>query len=83
MEHIAITILLKDGEYQNVLIAPGLIGQLARAIRDNGSEWITLQNGPVQAVGFLVTGKQTGERIIILGANCAIDADGGRADGNV
>lgn len=64
---ITINVMIKDGGYQNVHIEPEMIGQLAESIKRQGSEWITLLSGPIQVVGFIVAGEQTGARLIVLG----------------
>lgn len=65
--NIPITVMLKDGGFQQVKIPSNYIGPLALAIDRDGWDWLTLKSGPINVVGFLVTGKQTGERVIILG----------------
>lgn len=64
---VNMTVMLKDGGYENVKIPTNYIGKLAESIWQNGFEWLTLKRGPIAVVGFMVTGKQTGERVIIIG----------------
>lgn len=63
--NIGITIMLKDGGYDVVLIPIKFMGELAKSIKGKGSEYIHTATRSVEVVGFMVTGKQTGERIIV------------------
>lgn len=64
---LSITVMLKDGGYSVVKITPELLGELAQAIQEKGFEWVQLLSGSIAVVGFIVTGKQTGDRVIVLG----------------
>jgi hypothetical protein len=70
---IAITLLIKDGGYEQLVIPPKMLTQLAIAIRTTGAEWVATNQRALHVVGFMVTGKQTGERVIMLGKG---DGDG-------
>lgn len=59
--------MIKDGGYKVVQIDAKMLGDLAKSIKTNGSEHITLQSGVIEVVGFMITGNQTGDRVIILG----------------
>ncbi|MCM3272580.1 hypothetical protein [Paenibacillus elgii] len=63
---IDILVLLKDGGYKNVKISPNLLGKLAESISKQGFEYITLMSGVITVVGFMVTGAQTGRRVIMI-----------------
>jgi hypothetical protein len=63
-----VTALLKDGGDEALGISPSMLGPFARNIQRNGSERAHLKNRSVEVVGLLITGKETGERVIILGA---------------
>lgn len=65
---IDITVMLKGEGFRTVKIKPELIGKLAKSIKDNGFEWVSLVSGPIAVVGFFVTGKETGERVIMIGS---------------
>lgn len=67
MKYINITVMIKDGGYQVIQILPDMLGKLAESIKNNGFEWAVLQSGPIPVVGFIVAGKQVGERLIMLG----------------
>lgn len=62
-----VTLLLKDGGYDVVQIAPDLLGKLANNIVKNGSESVHLMNRSLEAVGILIKGSQIGDRVIITG----------------
>lgn len=64
---IDITVMIKDSDYRTVKITPEMLGELAKSIQTKGSEWIQLRSGEFQVVGFLVTGEETGDRVIVLG----------------
>lgn len=65
---IAITMLIKDGGYEQLAIPTKMMAQLAVAIREKGVETVaTSEQRLLHVVGFMVTGKQTGERVIMLG----------------
>ncbi|WP_325176619.1 hypothetical protein [Paenibacillus alkalitolerans] len=64
---IGITVMIKNGGYQTVKISPEMVGKLAISIKEKGFEYVQLLSGAIEVVGFLVTGDQTGDRIIVLG----------------
>lgn len=62
-----VTVMLKEGGYDTVDIPYKLIGQLADKIEKEGSAPLRLANwDEIHTVGFMVTGKQTGERLIVI-----------------
>lgn len=62
-----VTVMIKNGGYEVVDIPCDLIGGLANKIKEEGSAALYKANGTtVVVVGFMVTGKQTGERLIVL-----------------
>ena len=62
-----INAMVKDGGYEVLDIPPKLMGELALSIQNKGSETVHLKSRSLEVVGFMVTGNQTGERVIILG----------------
>lgn len=59
--------MLNDGGSKMVKIEPSMFETLAASIADNGSEVMRLGNGELlTVVGFMVIGKRTGERVIVL-----------------
>ena len=64
---IGITVMLKEGGCQSVRTTSSLLGKIAESISEQGFEYVHLLSGTITVVGFLVTGKETGERVIILG----------------
>ncbi|EJW14431.1 hypothetical protein M5X00_29870 [Paenibacillus alvei] len=64
---INITAMIKDGGHRNLMIKPDMLGKLAESIHNKGFEYVQLLAEDIVVVGFMVTGSQTGERIIILG----------------
>lgn len=71
--NIAITLFIKDGGYENLVIPAPLMAKLASAIRQKGAEHVRTSERTLEVVGLMVTGKQTGERVIVLGKG---DGDG-------
>ncbi|MFU1797618.1 hypothetical protein ACM1RC_27390 [Paenibacillus azoreducens] len=71
-----VTLMLKDGGYDIVQITPEMLGVLANNIVNNGSEIVHFKNKSIEAVGILVQGKQTGERVIITGRSEVADHAG-------
>jgi hypothetical protein len=60
--------MLSNGGYDVVKIPTNFIAKLAISIQEKGQEWLTLGSGrPINVVGFMVIGKQVGERVIIIG----------------
>ncbi len=63
-----VLVLLDVGGHQKVKIEPHMLGDLAESIADKGYEYLVLSKSePIKVVGFMVTGSQTGERLIVLG----------------
>jgi len=66
---IGIMAMIKDGGYEKLQVPMEWIGKLAESIKNKGYETATLASGKtVEVVGFVVTGKMTGERIIVSGS---------------
>lgn len=65
---IYVTALIKDGGQESVGVPPEMLGPLCQAIQVNGFEMVHLPKRSFEVVGLLITGKETGERVIILGA---------------
>lgn len=66
--------MLQDDGYRKLKISPEMIGELAKSISKKGFEHVTLVSGVITIVGFMVTGKQAGKRVIILGADQEVDS---------
>lgn len=65
---INITVMIKNGGYENVILPASLIGELSKAIQHKGSEVIHLASGrTLEVVGLIVKGDMTGARIIVIG----------------
>lgn len=64
---IAVTVMIKNGGYKKIQIPPKMLGDLALAIQKKGSEIVHLVNGAIIVVGILLTSKETGERVVIIG----------------
>lgn len=65
---INIRVMLKEGGYRGLKIDKKMMGELAVAIMNQGFEYVTLESGSIEiVVGFMVTGDQVGERVIITG----------------
>jgi hypothetical protein len=62
-----ITVMIKDSGCKSVKITPKMLGDLAKSIVEKGSEYVSLATGTLEVVGLMVTGKQTGDRVIMLG----------------
>ena len=71
-----INAMVKDGGFEKLLISPELLGKLAKNIEENGSEMVHLMNRSIEIVGFMVTGKQTGERVIVINGQQEDKEDG-------
>lgn len=65
---IGITVMLKNGGYDVIKISSNMLGQLALAIKQKGSEIVHLTSGSIEVVGIIVIGNQAGDRVILLGA---------------
>jgi hypothetical protein len=66
---ISIMTMIKDGGYEKLQIPVEWIGKLAESIENKGHETVTMASGKtLDLVGFVVTGKMTGERIIVSGS---------------
>lgn len=62
-----VTVMLKDGGYDTADIPYKQVGRLADKIEKEGAAALyTASGSTIHAVGFMVTGKQTGERLIVL-----------------
>jgi hypothetical protein len=60
-------LLLKNGDSKMVNMEPEMISNLAEAIKETDIANIKLGNGEkLEVTGFVVTGRKTGERVIIL-----------------
>lgn len=66
---IFIMAMIKDGGYEKIIVPVEWIGKLAESIKNKGNETLTMASGKtLDVVGFIVTGKMTGERIIVSGS---------------
>lgn len=63
-----ITVMVKDGGYESIQISPELLGELAKRIVQDGSEWVHTMTKSYEVVGILVKGPQIGDRIIMTGS---------------
>jgi hypothetical protein len=60
-------VLLEGGDSKMVVMGPEMIAQLATSISENGVEHLTIsKQETITVVGFMVIGKKTGERVIVL-----------------
>lgn len=64
---IWIDVMLKDAALKSLQIEPSMVGELACRIQERGSEWIHTKDKSFEVVGFVVKGRQTGKRILVLG----------------
>ena len=64
---IYLTALLKDGGQEPFSVPDSMLGKLAAGIQEHGAETVHTSSRSVEVVGLLITGKQTGERVIVLG----------------
>lgn len=64
---IVITVIIKDGGYETIGILPSMLGPLSAAIRTKGYEVVQLPSKSLEIAGILITGREVGERIIVLG----------------
>lgn len=71
-----ITVMVKDGGYESIQISPELLGELAKRIVQDGSEWVHTMTKSYEVVGILVKGPQIGERVIITGGGEDINLPG-------
>lgn len=69
MKYMTFTALIKDGGYEKIQITPEMLGQLALAIHEKGSERIQLQSKVLNVVGILKASKEAGERVMIIGGD--------------
>jgi len=65
---VKVTVMVKDGGYESLQIAPELLGELAKRIVQDGSEWVHTMTKSYEVVGILVKGPQIGDRVIITGS---------------
>jgi hypothetical protein len=60
-------VLLEDGSSRMVTMTVDMIGKLAKTISETGIEHMRIASQEVlTVVGFMVIGKKTGERVIVL-----------------
>ncbi|WP_028547215.1 hypothetical protein [Paenibacillus taiwanensis] len=65
---INIMALIKDGGNETLQMPHEWIGKLAKSIVSKGSETVHVGNGKShEVVGFVVSGKEAGQRVIMLG----------------
>lgn len=67
MKNIHFTAIIKDGGYEKFAITPKMFGELALAIQEKGFEYLQLRDRWVTIAGILLTTKDVGERVIVLG----------------
>lgn len=73
-ELVTVALMLKGEGMEYTQITPKMLGQLAVAIKEKGSESITFSNRrTIETVGFMVYSKQIGERIIMTGQGGKLD----------
>lgn len=63
-----VTVMVKGGGYESLQIAPEMLGELAKRIIQDGSEWVHTMTKSYEVVGILVKGPQIGDRVIITGS---------------
>ncbi|MCA4755567.1 hypothetical protein H8Z60_23870 [Mycolicibacterium fortuitum] len=63
-----VTVMVKDGGYESLQITPEMLGELAKRIVQDGSEWVHTMTKSYEVVGILVKGPQIGDRVIITGS---------------
>ncbi|WP_245856105.1 hypothetical protein [Paenibacillus rigui] len=64
---ISINAMIKDAGYKTLKIDKEMLSHLAESIQKQGFEYVTLLSGVIEVVGFVVAGRLTGDRVIILG----------------
>lgn len=63
-----ITVMVKDGGYESIQISPELLGELAKRIVQDGSEWVHTMTKSYEVVGIFIKGSQVGDRVIMTGS---------------
>lgn len=66
-DFINITVMVKGDGFKSVAITPKMLIELASSIKGKGYEHLHLASGSIEIDGFMVIGKQTGERLIVIG----------------
>jgi hypothetical protein len=65
MKLVDITLLVKDGGYETVRVPTQMLGELAYAIQEKGSEVVRLaSNKVIVAAGIVKMSKEAGDRIM-------------------
>ena len=67
MKNIYFTAIIKDGGYEKLAINPKMFGELALGIQEKGFEYLQLRDRSITIAGMLLTTKDTGERVIVVG----------------
>ena len=67
MKNIHFTAIVKDGGYEKLAITPKMFGELALAIQEKGFEYLQLKDRSLIIAGILLTTKDAGERVIVVG----------------
>lgn len=63
-----VTFMIKDGGCEYGVINANMLGELASKIERDGSEIIHFTHRSIEVVGIMITGAQTGQRVIVLGS---------------